>query len=239
MSRLEETAPAEASIDAAANEVTASVVPAASEGPALTSAEAAALYAEIGSIERQLGDHQARYRAAAAFWLLATFGGAAWSLTTDPGVLAVHPLLLTTAVGVAGAAGQVLLWNLDLMVTSRELDAVRIEALRLEQRNTGLPPVRHNMMALYGGRGVLERVANFYYLAVVLCAVVGGLAMTAWTAELRPELTGWVAAAAAAAAGLTVASMKSATGHTRQMLGNLARSTRAAQARREMEAREL
>lgn len=232
MPRLEEAPPIDDSIERATDDVTPFA------GDAATARDTA-LYAEVGSLERQLGDHQARYRAAAAFWLLATFGGATWVLASPSGSLALHPLLLATGVGVAGAAGQVLLWNLDLMVTSRELDAVRIEALRLEQRNGRLPPVRHNMMALYNGRGVLERVANFYYLAVLLCGVVAGLSMTAWTAELRPELTGWVAAAAAAAAGLTVASMKSATGHTRQLLGNLARSTRAAQARREMEAREI
>lgn len=193
-------------------------------------------YAELGAHERHLGATQARYRSLAIMWLLATFAGIAYILTAAHIALDLHPLLLATGVGVAGGVGLVLLWNLDLMVANRMLDAVLIEGLRLEQRHGHLPPIRTNMLALYGGRGILDRVAAFYYAAVAITVVVAGLAMTAWTAEIRPDLTVWVAAASVAVMGLTIASMRAATGHTRQLLGSLARSTRAVQARRELEA---
>lgn len=195
-------------------------------------------FAELGAQERHLGTTQANYRGLAAVWLLSTFAGTAWSMTQPELALGLHPLLLVSGIGAAGAAGQVLMWNLDLMVTNRMLDAVLIEGLRLEQRHPHLPPIRTNMMALYGGRGILERVAAYYFTGVVLSLVIAGLALTAWTAELRPELVPWVIAAVAAAGGLTVASMKAATGHTRQLLGSIARSTRAVQARRDKEGAE-
>lgn len=193
-------------------------------------------FAELGAHERHLGATQARYRSLALLWLLATFAGVGQVLTAQHVALGLHPLLLVTGVGVAGGAGLVLLWNLDLMVTNRMVDAVLIEGLRLEQRHGHLPPIRTNMMALYGGRGVLERIAAFYYASVAVTVIVAGLAMTAWTAELRPDLVIWVAAASVAVLGLTIASMRAATGHTRQLLGSIARSTRAVQARRELEA---
>lgn len=193
-------------------------------------------FTELGAQERHLGETQAGYRRLASGWLLATLAGTAWASTEPTLPMGLHPLLLVTGIGAAGAAGQVMLWNLDLMVANRLLDAVLIEGLRLEQRHAHLPPFRTNMMALYGGRGILERVAAFYFAAVALCVLVSGLAMTAWTAELRPALVPWVAIAALAVGGLTIASMKAATGHTRQLLGSIARSTRAVNARREKEA---
>ncbi len=195
-------------------------------------------FAELGAQERHLGTTQANYRALAAIWLLSTFAGTAWAVTQPSLALGLHPLLLVTGIGAAGATGQVLLWNLDLMVTNRMLDAVLIEGLRLEQRHAHLPPIRTNMMALYGGRGILERVAAFYFSGVVLSVLIAGLAVAAWTAELRPDLVPWVLVAVLSAGGLTVASMKAATGHTRQLLGSIARSTRAVQARREKEGAE-
>lgn len=205
--------------------------PAAPDGPALV----AASFSELGAFERHLSGVQSRYRVMASGWLLATLLGSGWILTSPSFALGLHPLLLVTLAGVAGSVGLVLLWSLDLMVTSRQLDAVLIESLRLEQRHPALPSLHHNMMALYGGRGVLERVAAFYYAAVTTTGIIGGLAMVTWTAEVRSELTGWVVGAAVAVLALTLVSMRSSTGHTRQLLGNLARSTRAAQARREME----
>ncbi len=196
---------------------------------------AVACWQELGHQERHLTAQQTRYRGLASVWLLATFVATGVVLTSADIALSLHPMLLISLAGVSGGAGLILLWNMDLMVTNRLVDAVFIEGLRLEQRHGQLPPVRHNMMALYGGRGVLEKVAAFYYSSIVFCGLVAGIAMTAWTAEIRPELTGWVGLAAVAVLGLTLATMRASTGHTRQLLGSLARSTRAVQARREME----
>lgn len=201
-----------------------------------TADQASRAYAELGAYERHLGTIQARYRTMALAWLLATGLGAGQVLTAPHLALELHPLLLLTGVGAVGALGLILLWNLDLMVSNRLLDAVLIEALRLEQRHEHLPAVRTNMMALYGGRGVLERVWAFHAVAVSTTLLLSGLSMTAWTAELRPDLVPWVALASVAVLGLTLASMRAATGHTRQLLGSIARSTRAVQARRELEA---
>lgn len=193
-------------------------------------------YAELGAYERDLGATQSRYRTVALAWLAGTALGALQILTSPGLALDLHPLLLLTAVGAVGALGLILMWNLDLMVSNRLLDAVLIEGLRLEQRHDHLPAVRTNMMALYGGRGVLERVWAFYAVSVSATVMLSGLSMTGWTAELRPDLVPWVALASFAVLGLTVASMRAATGHTRQLLGSIARSTRAVQARRELEA---
>src|ERR1700731_2326635 len=119
---------------------------------------------EIGNAERHFNGLQQTYRALASTWLLATFGAAGYilerlgnSTTSSPALLAV--------LGIAAGIGIVLLWNLDLLVYHRLPDSFFVEGLRLEQRYSWLPPVRENMMAVHGNKGILPKVVWFYALS--------------------------------------------------------------------------
>src|SRR5262245_38062724 len=84
------------------------------------------LITEIGVQERHFNGLQSTYRNMASGWLLATFGGMGFALTQK---ITVDYELLLAAMAVAGSAGIVLLWTLDLMVYQRLLDACFAEGV--------------------------------------------------------------------------------------------------------------
>jgi len=134
---------------------------------------------EIGLQERHFNELESRYRTMAAGWILGLFSAIGFVISETLHV-GIDRYLLVAGIGVAGCAGLILLWILDLLVYHQLLDACFVEGLILEDRHRWLPPLRHNMMATQKGKGVLFRVVGFYLLPVVLFALVAGGGLAAW-----------------------------------------------------------
>jgi hypothetical protein len=142
--------------------------------------------AECGAAERHFNEIQARYRALASTWLLATFAGIGFVLSAESFDLPVPRLFVVAGIALAGTVGLVLLWNLDVRVYHRLLDAYFWEGLRLESRNPWVPQVRQRMLDFTNDRGVLPRVNVFYIAGVAVEGVIAAAAFTLWGSDRGP-----------------------------------------------------
>ena len=87
--------------------------------------------------ERHFDELESKYRALASTWVLATFVGIGFVLTRGELQLPFDRLVAVTAVGVAGSAGIVLLWVMDLLVYHQLLGVVFMQGLALESAIAG------------------------------------------------------------------------------------------------------
>ena len=126
------------------------------------------LVCEIGVYERHFNTLQQTYRALTSTWLLASIGAAGFILeklrdsTPQNSLSPAFILIALSGIGVAGGVGILLLWNLDLLVYQRLLDANFVEGIKLENEFPWLPPVRSNMMRVHKNRGIMPKVVWFY-----------------------------------------------------------------------------
>lgn len=174
------------------------------------------LITEIGVQERHFNGLQSTYRNMASGWLLATFGGMGFSLTQKIGV---DYELLLAAMAVAGSAGIVLLWILDLMVYQRLLDACFAEGVVLEKECPWLPPLRNNMIASQGGRpAFLSRAVGFYLAPVVLLVVVASGAISLWLHHHGSSMAAVLVALGGLALAVAVGSIMYRKTHARDIV---------------------
>lgn len=127
------------------------------------------------------------YRKFASGWLLATFSGAGFVLT-NANSLPYPQELLIALLGYAGSVGMVTLWNIDIGLYHRLLDAAFTEGLKLEENYPQLPQTRHNMVKLQGGRGIQPRVSWFYSLPIFIL-----LFIATWNLDVYLGISGWAA----------------------------------------------
>jgi hypothetical protein len=144
-----------------------------------------AYFVELGAYERHFNEMQARYRALASTWLLATFAGVGFIVSQDKfEILPVE--IAVIAIALAGASGIGLLWNLDLMVYHQLLDAVFAAGLQLEYSHPRLPSLRRNMVRATASKGVLPRVIWFYLGTIAVLLLLAAAGFVVW---LRDGLT--------------------------------------------------
>ena len=134
---------------------------------------------EIGVQERHFNDIQARNRAMASAWLLATLAAIGFVVSKSISI-DIDTELLVSGIAVSGSIGIALLWIVDLLVYHRLLDSCFIEGLILEDKHPWLPPFRNNMMRTQQGEGVLFRVVGFYLVPVVFLILVAGGSISLW-----------------------------------------------------------
>ena len=148
----------------------------------LTPDQVWAAITEVGLYERHFNEIQSKYRALASTWLLATFAGIGFVLSQESLDLPLSRLVAAGLLALAGAVGVALLWNLDLHVYHRLLEAVWVAALELEVRNS-LPPLRRYMFHAFNeGKGARPRLVWFYIATtgVLLMIASSCLATAAW-----------------------------------------------------------
>jgi len=96
---------------------------------------------ELGNEERHFNQLQNQYRTLASAWILAMFAGVQYVLTSW-GKLPLPSEAILAAIGLAGAVGMALLWNLDIRVYHQLLEACFVEGLKLEAKSSWLLRVR-------------------------------------------------------------------------------------------------
>jgi hypothetical protein len=74
----------------------------------------------------------------------------------------LDPLFAAAAIAGLGAVGIGLLWNLDLLVYHRLLDAAFYTGYEIEKSHPELPPLRIHMLRSTGSGGVIRHVLLFY-----------------------------------------------------------------------------
>jgi hypothetical protein len=135
---------------------------------------------ELGTAERHFNELESRYRTLASTWLLATFAGVGFVLSEQVLALHIDRLILVGGIGLAGAIGIALLWNLDLMVYHQLLAANFYAGITLERAHPWLPQVRNAMLESQRGLGVLPRVVWFYMGGILAPLTIAVTALVAW-----------------------------------------------------------
>lgn len=143
------------------------------------------IFTTLGDNERAFNQLQHQYRVMASGWILAEFAGVQFVLSHF-GQLHLPDSIALIAIGLAGAIGITLLWNLDLRVYHQLLESCFVEGLKLERQHPWLPRLRENMLASQGtqGKGVLARVVWFYVAGVLVSLAIALGGAVSWTANL-------------------------------------------------------
>ncbi len=153
---------------------------------------------ELGQQERHFNELESRYRTLASSWLLATFGGLGLVATQDVRIDAPRELIMAL-LAFGGAGGIFLLWNLDIMVYHRLLDACFLNGVLLEDRIGWLPKFRTEMLqSAPKAGGVLRRIIYFYIGSIAILYFFGALLVSLWA---RGVLGAWVWTAVLPATG--------------------------------------
>ena len=161
----------------------------------------AAYFAELGAYERHLNDTQARYRALTSSWLLAAFAGIGFLLSNELS-LKIDKEVLVGAFALAAAFGVGMLWNLDVRMYHRLLEAVFKAADDFELKHAEGPRLRECMKSALVWPAGPRRVGTFY---LGTCALLLLIALGAFVAWAQDEIGGWTApAAVAAVAGIVL-----------------------------------
>src|SRR5258708_7592134 len=158
---------------------------------------------EFGLTERHFNEMESRYRALASTWLLATFAGIGYVAAHGHLGVKLNLWIVIAIIGLAGALGIGLLWNLDLLVYHQLLDVSFEEARKLEEIYKWLPPTRTRMIELMPGSGVLRRVVLFYIAGVDVLLSIVGIALAFWAAPFSLWISSGIAVLAIAVLPLT------------------------------------
>ncbi len=129
------------------------------------------------------GELQSKYRLLGSSWLL--FGlGAIGYLAKDINTSAkVETLFLFIGiVGIITSFGLYIIYNQDILLYQKFLDAVFIEKRALECANTWLPQASNNVRILLKGKGV-KILLQFYLLGFGLTSFIGSLGFILWFKE--------------------------------------------------------
>jgi hypothetical protein len=137
---------------------------------------------QITDSEKHFNNMQNEYRKIGSGWLLATFAGLGFALTHKDSLPFNH-LILIALICYAGAIGMIMLWNMDLSVYQKLLDANFKEGLLLEKQHPWIPQIRHNMLEFHGNRGVLPRVIWFYSMPILVLFVIAACQFTLFHSE--------------------------------------------------------
>jgi len=174
---------------------------------------------EISASERHFNNLQVRYRLMASSWLLGTFAGIGFVLAGKVQLKFVElpPEIFIIGITLASALGLYLLWNLDLMVYHRLLDAWFIEGYLFEKKHSWLPPVRDTMWTFLG-KGVLNRAVGFYLVSEGVVLAIGIAALCFWMNKAHSEYTIIVLVLSLLVSSLVLYHMWRSTGNTRDLL---------------------
>ena len=115
---------------------------------------------------------QYKYRQYAIYWLMGTFAGVGFLMSKELSHGIFDTTLLISGVTIAGSIGLGLLWLLDIFLYQKMLDAVLIEALEMEKKNTFLPNVKNKLYLIVNDVNPLIIQNSFYLVIILMCLSV-------------------------------------------------------------------
>jgi hypothetical protein len=105
---------------------------------------------------------QLTYKTITSTWILATFIGIGYSISSVEVNLPLHPLLIVCILALASFFVIMLIWYLDLIVQEKNIASAVHIGLQLEDRYTWLPQAYHNVVELSHLFGYVAMKSIFY-----------------------------------------------------------------------------
>ena len=139
------------------------------------------MYKHLREFEENFNSLQGNVHNIASAWLLAAFGGIAFSFTLPANSsFPVPGPFLAMIASFLGSVGIYNLWNLGQGVYQNLLRAAFLEGCRMETKNPDLPQIRRLMWSVSKNQGMGARYRLFYFLPIVALSVIS-LAITLLT----------------------------------------------------------
>jgi hypothetical protein len=153
----------------------------------MTLEQAQSALTDISESERHFNQLGSQYRLLASTWLLAALGAIGYVLTAEH--LVVPAINIIVLITLAGSAGILLLWVIDLLVYHRLLDANFLEGLRIESRFDELPQVRYAMWQQFSTGFGVTTLVRVYYCGCALAPLCAGIFIALTARLVTPLLT--------------------------------------------------
>ncbi len=132
---------------------------------------------------------QTIYRTYVSTWLMATFVGIGYVLTSMEVGLPFHPLVTTAFMCVASSMGVLLIWYMDLIVCEQQIAASVYEGIVLEQQHEWLPRFYHNIKNMSGLINYVSLKCILYIGCISILIIVGGSSLTFWVINTNHYLS--------------------------------------------------
>lgn len=114
---------------------------------------------------------QLTYKNLTYTWLLATFIGIGYMLSSREVDLPVNPLIIVVILSLASLAVIFLVWYLDLNVQEKKIASAVHAGIKLEEINPWLPQVYHNVLKMHYLFGYVS-MKSVFYLGCVLILIL-------------------------------------------------------------------
>lgn len=120
---------------------------------------------------------QLTYKTITSMWVIATFIGAGYALSTHEVNLPVHSLIVVAMLCLASSLVIILIWYLDLIVQEKNIASAVQTGIELEENNPWLPQVYHNVKKLHYLVGYILMKSVFYIgiLMIQLLAITASV----------------------------------------------------------------
>lgn len=135
-------------------------------------------YQEVAASLQYSNNCQLNYRMLTFTWLLATFIGIGYTLSSVEVNLPFHPLIIVVILSIASLLVIGIIWYLDLIVQEKNIASAVNAGLRLEERTAWLPKAYTNVVELSELFSYVKQKSYFYLGAACLLVVTASASLT-------------------------------------------------------------
>jgi len=120
---------------------------------------------------------QLTYKGITLTWLLATFIGIGYSLSSREVNLPLNSFIVVSVISVASSLIIGIIWYLDLIVQEKTIASAVHRGLNLEKENKWLPRAYHNVVDMHHLIGYVSRKSVFYFgcMSILVLTIFGSL----------------------------------------------------------------
>lgn len=135
------------------------------------------IYTKLTHFERHFDIITTRYRNIALTWLLATYAGIGFLLSTETQTLIIDHLLAVIFICFIGMLGVALIWHLDMNVYHRFWTALFVEEVIMEEQHPFLQSTKRMTLLIDKEREKLFSQGWLHLTAILLLAITAGVAL--------------------------------------------------------------
>ncbi len=140
-----------------------------------------ASYTQIAVSLQHYNRIQTTYRTFASTWLLATFIGIGYSLSSLEVNLPFHPLIIVAFICLASSSALSLVWYMDLIICEQFIASLVIEGIELEKNYDWLPSLYHNVNKMKTLLSYVNLKGIFYVGCFAILLITMGTSLTLYT----------------------------------------------------------